>query len=120
MVGVNRGDPMKRAVLPILCLLVLLSIPAVSQEEAMTLDKEVEALKKKVEEQDAALKALQTYVDRQKAQASKLIKDLAAAEAGGFLEPAPNNDAKKALLSGLQEFAGVAAGEEPKAEPREE
>jgi len=112
---------MKRAILPALGLALLLSIPAVSQEEeGVTLEKEVAALKKKVEEQGAALKALQTYVDRQKEQAKQLGKSLAAAEEGGFLEPAPNNDAKKALLSGLQEFAGVAAGGEPKAEPGEE
>lgn len=112
---------MKRAILPALGLALLLSIPAVSQEgEGVTLDQEVIALKKKVEEQDAALKALQTYVDQQKEQAKRLGKSLAAAEEGGFLEPAPNNDAKKALLSGLQEFADVAAGGEPKAEKGEE
>ncbi len=111
---------MKRAILPALGLALLLSIPAVSQEEGVTLDQEVATLKKKVELQDAALKALQTYVDQQKEQAKRLGKSLAAAEEGGFLEPAPNNDAKKALLSGLQDFAGVAAGEAPKAEPGEE
>jgi hypothetical protein len=111
---------MKRLILPALGLALLLSIPAASQEEPMPLDKQVEALAKKVEEQDAALKELRAYVDRQKTQAARLGKSLAAAEEGGFLEPAPNNDAKKALLSGLQEFAGVAAGGEPTAEPGEE
>ena len=112
---------MKRAILPALGLALLLSIPAVSQEgEGVTLDQEVAALKKKVEEQDAALKALQTYVDHQKAQAAKLGKSLAAAEEEGFLQPGTNMDARKSLLSGLQEYAGVAAGGEPKAEKGEE
>ena len=111
---------MKRAILPVLGLALFLSIPAVSQEEAVTLDKQVEELKKKVEEQDKALKELQIYVEQQKTQAARLMKSLATAEEGGFLEPAPNNDAKKALLSGLQDFAGVAAGAEPKREPGEE
>ena len=111
---------MKRAILPVLGLALFLSIPAVSQEEAAPLDKQVEELTKKVAEQEKALKALQTYVDQQKTQAARLGKSLAAAEEGGFLEPAPNNDAKKALLSGLQDFAGVAAGSAPKPETGEE
>lgn len=112
---------MKRAILPALGLALLLSIPAISQEgEGVTLDQEVAALKKKVEEQDAALKALQTYVDHQKEQAAKLGKSLEAAEKEGFLEAGANMDSRKSLLSGLQEYAGVAAGGEPKAEKGEE
>lgn len=111
---------MKRAILPALGLYLLLSIPAVSQDEGATLQQEVEMLQKKVEEQDVALKALQTYVDSQKKQAVKLGKSLAAAEEGGFLMPVPANDAKKSLLSGLQEFAGVAAGGTAKPESGEE
>jgi septal ring factor EnvC (AmiA/AmiB activator) len=106
---------MKRAILPALGLALVLSLPAVSQEEG-DLRKEVDALKQKVEEQDAALKDLKTYVDRQKTQAARLAKSLAASEEQGFLLPAPNNDSRKALLAGLQEFAGVAAGGEPKPE----
>lgn len=105
---------MKRAILPALGLALLLSLPAVSQDEENPMEKEIEALKVKVEEQDAAIKKLQTYVDNQKKQGARLNKSLAAAESEGFLLPAPNNDAKKSLLSGLQEFAGVAAGGAPK------
>jgi hypothetical protein len=111
---------MKRAILPVLGLALLLSLPAVSQDEGPTLDEKVEALTKKVEEQDLALKALQTYVENQKAQAKRLDKSLAKAEEEGFLLPAPNNDAKTSLLKGLQEFAGVAGGAEPKKETGEE
>ena len=111
---------MKRAILPVLGLALFLSIPAVSQEEAKAIDKQVEELTKKVEEQDKALKELQTYVEQQKTQAARLSRNLASAEEGGFLEPAPNTDAKKALLSGLQDFAGVAAGAAPKPETGEE
>lgn len=111
---------MNRAILPALGLALLLSIPAVSQEEEMTLDKQVETLTKKVEEQEVALKALQAYVDRQKEQAKRLGKSLATAEEEGFTLPAPNNDAKETLLSGLQEFAGVVAGAEPKPASGEE
>jgi hypothetical protein len=111
---------MKRAILPVLGLALLLSLPAVSQDEGPTLDEKVEALTKKVEEQDLALKALQTYVENQKAQAKMLDKSLAKAEEEGFLLPAPNNDAKASLLKGLQEFAGVAAGAEPKKDSGEE
>jgi hypothetical protein len=111
---------MKRAILPVLGLALLLSLPAISQEEGPTLDEKVEALTTKVEEQDAALKQLQAYVENHKKQAQRLDKSLAKAEEEGFLMPAPNNDAKASLLKGLQEFAGVAAGGEPKKEPGEE
>jgi septal ring factor EnvC (AmiA/AmiB activator) len=111
---------MKRSILPVLGLALILSIPAVSQEEAAALDQQVAELTKKVAEQDKALKELRTYVDQQKAQAARLQKNLAAAEEGGFLEPAPNTDAKKALLSGLQDFADVAAGAAPKPDSDEE
>jgi len=111
---------MTRAILPTLCLALLLCLPALSQDEAPTLDQQVEALTKKVEEQDAALKELQAYVDHQKTQAKRLAKSLAAAEEGGFLMPVPANDAKKSLLSGLQDFAGVAAGATPKPDSGEE
>jgi len=105
---------MKRVILPVLGLALLLSLPAVSQEAGgPTLDE-------KVEEQDAALKALQAYVENQKAQAKRLDKSLAKAEKEGFLLPAPNNDAKTSLLKGLQEFAGVAAGGEPEKDSGEE
>jgi hypothetical protein len=103
---------MKRAVFPALALALLLSVPAISQEE-VDLGAEVTALKKKVEEQDAALKLLQQYVDNQKRQAGRLGKSLSTAEKEGFLLPAPNNDAKEALLSGLKDFAQVAAGGAP-------
>lgn len=112
---------MKRVILPVLGLALLLSLPAVSQEAGgPTLDEKVEALTKKVEEQDAALKELQAYVENQKAQAKRLDKSLAKAEEEGFLLPAPNNDAKASLLKGLQEFAGVAAGGEPEKDSGEE
>jgi septal ring factor EnvC (AmiA/AmiB activator) len=112
---------MKRSILPVLGLALFLSIPAISQDEAKpSLDKQVEELTKKVEEQDKAMKELRTYVEQQKMQAARLARSLASAEEGGFLEPAPNTDAKKALLSGLQDFAGVAAGAAPKPETSEE
>jgi hypothetical protein len=111
---------MKRAILPVLGLALLLSLPAVSQDEGPTLDEKVEVLIKKVEEQDAALKELKAYVDNQKAQAKRLGKSLATAEKEGFTLPAPNNDAKESLLKGLQEFADVAAGSEPRKDNGEE
>lgn len=111
---------MKRAILPVFGLALLLSIPAVSQDQGPTLDEKVEALTLKVAEQDAALKKLQTYVDNQKAQAARLGKSLATAEEEGFTLPAPNNEAKESLLKGLQEYAAVASGADPKKEDGEE
>lgn len=105
---------MKRAIVPALFLALLLSIPAVSQDDGRTLREEVDALTKKVEEQDAALKRLQEYVDRQMKQAGRLAKSMDAAEEKGFLLPAPNNDAKRALLKGIRDFAAVVGGGEPK------
>jgi hypothetical protein len=110
---------MKRAILPALGLFLLLSIPAVSQDGGEDLRKEVDLLTKRVEEQDAALKQLQEYVDRHKAQAARLAKRLAAAEEGGFLTAGTNLDSKKDLLGGLQEFAAVAAGGKPAPEGEE-
>jgi hypothetical protein len=109
----KRGDLMKRVILPVLGLALLLSLPALSQDGGPTLDEKVEALTKKVEEQDAALKQLQAYVDNQKAQAKRLSKSLANAEQQGFLLAGTNNDAKVSLLKGLEDYAGVAAGGAP-------
>jgi septal ring factor EnvC (AmiA/AmiB activator) len=111
---------MKRAILPAICLALLLSLPAVSQEEGPTLEQKVADLTKKVEEQGAALKELQAYVDHQKTQAKRLNKSLSNAEEQGFLLPAPNNEAKKSLLDGLHAFADVAGGAEPKKDSDEE
>jgi len=104
---------MKRALVPALFLALFLSIPAVSQDDGQTLHEQLDALTKKVDEQDAALKRLQEYVDRQKKQAGRLAKAMDAAEEQGFLLPAPNNDSKRALLKGIRDFAKVAGGGEP-------
>jgi len=107
---------MKRAIVPALFLALLLSLPAVSQDDGDTLQKDVDALKQKVEEQDAALKKLQDYVDAQKKQALSLAKSMDTAEREGFLLPAPNNDAKRAVLDGIRQFAKVAAGSAAKSD----
>jgi len=112
---------MKRVILPVLGLALLLSLPALSQDDGgPTLDEKVEALTKKVEEQDAALKQLQTYVDNQKAQAKRLAKSLSTSEQQGFLLAGTNNDAKVSLLKGLEEYADVAAGGNPAPKKDEE
>ena len=109
--------PMKRAILPALFLGLLLSVPAVPQDGGDgELKLEIQGLQEQLDKQGKALKELQTYVSNQKGQAAALVKALKKAEKKGFTYPAPHNDARKALLSGLQKFAAVAAGGNPQSE----
>ncbi len=108
--------PMKRAILPALFLGLLLSVPAVPQDGGDGLNLEIQGLQEQLDKQGKALEELQTYVSNQKGQAAALVKALKKAEKKGFTYPAPHNDARKALLSGLQKFAAVAAGGNPQSE----
>jgi len=110
---------MKRAILPALGLALLLALPAIPQDGGNDLQDEVDTLKEQVELQEKQIKELKEYVANQQKQAAALSKALGRAEKEGFLLPAPNNDAKKALLSGLKQFASVAAGGAPKADDDE-
>jgi len=108
---------MKRAIIPALFLALFLAVPAVPQDGgADELKLEIQVLSEQVEKQGKALKELQTYVSNQRGQAAALVKALKKAEKEGFLMPIPANDAKKALLSGLQKYAAVAAGGNPQTE----
>ncbi len=104
---------MKRAIwiLPVLAL--VLAVPALSQDggdaDNADLAGEVAKLKKLVAEQQKVLKETQSYLLTMKGEASLLAKALKKADKGGFTMPAPNNDAKSALLKGLQRYATVGA-----------
>ncbi|MHC4136767.1 MAG: hypothetical protein ACYTDU_03760 [Planctomycetota bacterium] len=106
---------MKRAVFPALCLALLLSVPAVPQDEGSEeeLKLRVTALEDQVEKQQATLAEMQTYLGNMKGEAAALAKKLKASEKKGYLYPAPNNDSRRALLYGLQDWASVAAGGKP-------
>ena len=101
---------MKHAIIPALLLGLILVVPAVSKDGDAGLAKEVTVLKEKVAEQGALLKQVATYLDTQRGEAATLLKLLKKAGKQGFTFPAPNVEAKKALLLGLQRYALVASG----------
>lgn len=103
---------MNRAIFPALCLALLLSVPAIPQdrntEEELQL--RVTALEEQVEKQQATLAEMQTYLGKMRGEAATLAKKLKFSEKKGYLYPAPANDARRALLYGLQDWAAVTAG----------
>jgi len=104
---------MKRAFLWTLLLGLLLAVPAVPQD-GDSRDRVIEALEKKLEEQDLRLKTLEAYVEAQKTAGERLAAKVRQADKKGFLYPAPHTEAKKALLTGLGRYANaVATGTAP-------
>jgi septal ring factor EnvC (AmiA/AmiB activator) len=106
---------MKRALIPALCLALLLCVPAIPQDKdsGKEMELRVKALEEQVEKQQAALAEMQTYLGNMRGEAATLAKKLKASEKKGYLYPAPNNDSRRALLYGLQDWAAVAAGGKP-------
>ena len=106
---------MKRAIFPALCLALLLSVPAIPQDGGSDeeLELRVTALEAQVEKQQTSLKEMQSYLGNLRGEAATLAKKLKASEKKGFLYPAPANDARRALLFGLQDWAAVASGGKP-------
>ncbi|MHC4940227.1 MAG: hypothetical protein ACYTHK_14875 [Planctomycetota bacterium] len=102
---------MKSYTLPLLLIGLLFAVPALSQGEKKedSLEKKVEALEKKVAEQEASIDKLNKRVEAQKKASADLAKRLKAARKGGFTYPAPNIDAREALLGGLEAYAGATA-----------
>lgn len=112
---------MSRMLLPVLFVTLALATPASTQGDPLEeLKKEVAGLKETVARQAAQLAALQKQADEGKKEASNLVKALDEAEKGGFTLPAPNTDARQALLSGLQRYARVASGGKAEPEPDKE
>lgn len=103
---------MNRALFPAILLALALVAPALPQgeDEAKDLAKDVLVLMETVEEQEARIVALEAYAAASKAEAATLAKYLRKAEQDGFTFPAPNTDARKGLLLGLQRYAHVASG----------
>ena len=113
---------MKRAILPALAIALILTVPALPQGGPGERDmaKQVADLTEIVSQQQAQLQAIETYLQAAKKQAASLRQALDKAEKGGFILPAPNVEAKKTLLKGLQDYAKVAAaGVAPKAGEKE-
>ena len=104
---------MKRAILPALVLALCVAIPALSQDEeneTAALMKDVAELKEKLDQQAGRIEQLEAYTAKTKSQANALHAKLKFAEKNGYMYPAPHNDARKALLFGLQDYAAVAGG----------
>ena len=100
---------MKSTLLPLFLIGLLFAVPALSQGEKADaeLAKRVDAREKKVEVQGKAIEKLNKRVEAEKKAAEELAKKLKAARKGGFTYPAPNTDAKEALLGGLEGYAGA-------------
>lgn len=94
---------MKRAIWILLGLALVLSVPAFSQgDDGKKMKERVEALEEMTKAQAASIAKLESYVKALRAEGASLAAALKKAEKEGFLYPAPNTDAKKALLSGLK------------------
>jgi peptidoglycan hydrolase CwlO-like protein len=92
-------------------LALLLSIPTLTMaQDESDLQQQVDELSKTVEQQQAAIKEMQGYLDKNQTEAAALLKALEKAEKEGFYYPAPHVDAKKALVAGMKSYARVAAG----------
>ena len=97
---------MKSYVLPLLLIGLLFAVPALSQgKKEATIEDRVVALEKLTAEQTKAIKELQARVEAEKKASAALAAKLKKARKGGFTYPAPNVDAKEALLGGLEAYA---------------
>ena len=113
---------MKRVILATLFLATLFVLPAISQdsgkeadlaEAIATLTEELEKLQETVDRQGRQIKALESALARQAAEAKKLVEATEFAQKKGFLLPTPANDARGALLFGVRRFAVVVSGSTP-------
>jgi len=102
---------MKSTLLPLFLISLLFAVPALSQgdKKEQTLEKRVEALEKQTIDQQFAIDKLNKRVEADRKAAAELAKQLKAARKGGFTFPAPNIDAREALLGGLESYAGAAS-----------
>ncbi|MHC4932846.1 MAG: hypothetical protein ACYTGV_11720 [Planctomycetota bacterium] len=114
---------MKRAIIPALLIGVLLCVPALSggdEDEAVELAMQVKELKEQVAQSEARIKSLEAFLRVQQKAAAKLSKAVKFAEENGFAWPAPNIDAREALLKGLKEYSKTAAGGAKAGDPKGE
>ena len=99
---------MKSYVLPLLLLGLLFAVPALPQEKkGDTIADRVAKLEKQVKSQADSIVRLEKQVEAEKKAREALAKQLKAARKGGFTYPAPNVDAKEALLGGLEAYAAA-------------
>ena len=109
---------MKRKLVLAVALALLLAVPAISQgdDESASLRLKVKKLEKQVADLEAFQKTVEKSMKDQAARQAELAKQLVVAEKQGYLYPAPNTDAKKAILKGLRAMSGAPA---PKAKADE-
>lgn len=98
---------MKSYFLPLMLLGLVFAVPALSQGAGKEEDlaKSVKELQKKVDEQQKRIETLETRAKADAKASEALAKRLKKARKDGFTYPAPNPDAKEALLSGLETYA---------------
>jgi hypothetical protein len=103
---------MKRAILPALLIALFLAVPAIPQGGVGDGDpaQQIEELKAMVVEQEKRIDQLEGYLEAHKTAAAKLVAKLKFADKNGFTYPAPNIEAREALLKGLTAFAESATG----------
>jgi len=103
---------MKGFALPLALLCLVFAVPALSQgseKKEDDLATQVKKLTEQVEKQQKAIDELTKRAEADKKAAASLAKQLTKARKGGFTYPAPNIDAREALLGGLEAFAGERA-----------
>ena len=98
---------MKEFALPLVLLCVVFAVPALSQgaKKEDDLPTQVKKLTEQVMKLEKSVKALEARVEAEKKASDALAKKLKAARKGGFTYPAPNIDAREALLGGLEAYA---------------
>jgi outer membrane murein-binding lipoprotein Lpp len=102
---------MKQFALPLAIVCLVLVVPALSEggKKEEDLPTQVKKLTEHVEKLQESVKALEARVEAEKLASAALAKQLKKARKDGFTYPAPNIDAKEALLSGLEAYAGERA-----------
>jgi len=99
---------MKHFALPLAFVCLVFAVPALSEggKKEDDLSNQVKQLTEHVEKLQESVKALEARVETEKLASAALAKKLKKARKDGFTYPAPNIDAKEALLGGLEAYAG--------------
>lgn len=108
---------MKRALPIALALALIVSVPALSQDDKPDLEARVQVLEEVIVKQKELLqvieevtvkqrKLLESYQKTRDARGAELVRWLDVSEKKGFMFPGANADAKRALFSGLRAIAG--------------
>ena len=99
---------MKDFALPLAFVCLVFAVPALSEsgKKEKDLPTQVKELTEQVGKLQKSVESLEARVESEKMAAAALAKQLKKSRKDGFTYPAPNINAKEALLGGLETYAG--------------